>query len=98
MILVRAISIPQLVSHDQSLIKTGITGSDIVWESGMGKDFGVLSSGATVKANNIEVLDIFHQGTIRMIEAADKLSHQDVNILSDLREHIASSVEKRRWL
>lgn len=189
LIAVRASSIPQLVSHDQSLIKAGMTGSDIVWESGMGEDFGenlpvhtlnpnakqwslyigvtkpfanqileqysrsptvadlsgnilsteypriayeylsdkkphqvkvlhvhgtdeamqyafpncygvlgVLSSGATVKANNIEVLDIFHQGTVKMIEAGNKLSPYDISILSDLRERIASSVEKRRWL
>lgn len=39
-VIVRASSIPNLVNDERSELKAGITGSDIIWESGLGKDAG----------------------------------------------------------
>jgi ATP phosphoribosyltransferase len=48
----------------------------------------VISSGKTLDANDWLVLERFHDVTIRMIEAADKMSTTDRAILDDLRERI----------
>jgi len=39
-VLIRASDIPRFVQDKTSALKFGITGSDIIWESGMGKDNG----------------------------------------------------------
>lgn len=39
-VMFRASSIPEIVTDQRSKIKIGITGGDILWESGMGKDYG----------------------------------------------------------
>jgi len=37
-VLIRASDIPRFVKDETSSLKFGITASDIIWESGMGKD------------------------------------------------------------
>lgn len=39
-VIMRASSIPTLVTDVRSMLKVGFTGSDIIWESGFGKDSG----------------------------------------------------------
>jgi ATP phosphoribosyltransferase len=185
LVVIRASDIPKIVHDDRSLVKVGITGSDLVWEAGLEKEsgerlpvdvlnpaakrwslcvgvslafmakiraeqgrkatvadlsqtmvateyptitrqyfaersvngveiypvggtneaiqhvfpdcysiLGVLSSGETSRVNGIEVIDIFHQGTIHMIEAREKLSSRDLEIIADLREKIAVAVNR----
>ena len=48
----------------------------------------VVESGRTRDANEILELERFHEVTVRMIEAADKLSSIEKGILEDLREKI----------
>lgn len=176
-VLVRAGDVPRVVSDDRSMIKVGITGSDILWENGIGKtagvevsiyernpeakksslffgvsnDFldyisdrdgenfrpqhmtrmmlatkyvniaeeyiadkgmekvdvlyvpgsdegmqyvyprcvgviGIKSTGDTIRANNIEVIDQFHDVTLRMIQEAGKLSPREARVLEDFQE------------
>lgn len=51
-IIYRASSIPSLVTDERSSLKAGVTGSDIVWESGMGKDVGEKLPIETLVPNN----------------------------------------------
>jgi len=191
-VIIRAGSIPNFVMDERSSLKAGVTGSDIIWESGMGKDIGeqilieklnpdakksslyigvtdkfywstinpfcayedpvdpvkslsgisiatkyqritrevleeksvgdvkiipvigtdeavqyilkcegilgVLSSGKTAKANDIRILEIFYDITVRMIQASDKMSQRDTDILNDLKERIAVAVQRRRMI
>lgn len=39
-VIIRASSIPTLIKAEKSQLKAGITGSDILWEAGMGRDAG----------------------------------------------------------
>lgn len=57
---------------------------------------GLYSSGATSRANGLQVLDMFHQGTIKMIEEQDGMSRLHVDTLNDLKEKIARSIEQAR--
>ncbi|MEK7534755.1 MAG: ATP phosphoribosyltransferase [Patescibacteria group bacterium] len=184
-VLIRASDVPRFVQDKASSLKFGITGSDIIWESGMGKDsgeeipiyelnpdakksslylgvtqlfkrylqridveiqdlqnsrvatklpriageyftkkgietkllfvpgadeamqylfpdcnaiLGVISSGETARANNIDVLDIFYDVSLRFIADADKMTPIDVNILNEFREKIAVARERKRML
>lgn len=178
-VLVRASDVPRVVRDERSVIKAGITGSDILWESGIGKEagdevpvyefnpeakrsslylgastdfveyihekeerefvgrdlskkmlatkymniakdymrqrkipdvellyvpgsdegmqyaypscvalIGIKSSGDTLRANNIQVVDEFHKVTVRMIQESAKLSPRDARVLGDFRERI----------
>ncbi|HZE87798.1 MAG TPA: hypothetical protein VE090_06400 [Methylomirabilota bacterium] len=40
LVIIRASSVPEIVNDKKSVIKAGITGSDILWEAGMGKTAG----------------------------------------------------------
>lgn len=188
-VIIRAGSIPSLVNIESSKLKAGITGSDIIWEAGMGRyggyeipisqlienysqpalyvgvtqEFaerirrekaretlvadltgymvatkypritgeylseksvdgiqifpvpgtdeamqyvfdscvgilGIMSSGRTIKANDIEVLEIFYQVTVRMIECADKLTRRDRELLDDFKELIAVALQRKRMI
>ena len=184
-VLIRASDIPRFVQDEASSLKFGITGSDIIWESGMGKDsgeevpiyelnpdaktsslyvgvtqrfkrylqktgveikdlqgsrvatkllriageyftekgvetkllfvpgadeamqylfpdcnaiLGVISSGKTAAANNIDILDIFYNVTTRFITNPGKMTPQDLTILNDFREKIAVARERKRIL
>lgn len=188
-VLMRASSIPSVIIHPQSTVKAGITGSDILWDYGLGKDCGdeyplnrfqpevrqaklyvgitgsfrdtvfkrnnreplfpdlrgsriatkyanitreifsargvpdviyhfipgsdealqyvfpdcngilsILSSGQTLQANNIRILEIVHEVTLRLMQHDGKMNNQERNILNDLRERIAVSLEKKRVL
>lgn len=191
-VVIRANSIPSFVKNEESSLKAGITGSDIIWEAGDGKDvgeeipiyelnpdakksclyigvtdkfywstinpfcayedpvdpvkslsgisiatkyqritrevleeksvgdvkiipvigtdeamqyvlkcegiLGILSSGKTAQANDIRVLEIFYDVTIRMIEAKDKLTQRDLEILDELKNRIAVAVQRRRMI
>lgn len=188
-IVIRASEIPGITRAEQSVVKAGITGSDIIWEAGIGidageempvltlnpsakqsalfigitEDFaafvkkerarkpeafdltgglvatkypyiasgilrgkdarnvtvmkvggtdeamqyaypdcigivGTISSGDTTRANGIEVLDVFYDVTTRMIQAANKLSSRDADLLDDLREKIAVAIQKKRMV
>lgn len=187
-VIVRASSIPPLVSNERSRLKAGITGGDILWEFGSGKNagesmplsivnpnakrsalyvgvaksfmnyvqktasrrvtpadlsgtmvatkypriaadyfteksvanvdlfyvpgtdeamqyifsdcvgiLGIISSGKTTKANDIEVIEQFYEVTLRMIDAEDKLTRKDRELLDDFRERIAVAVQKKTW-
>lgn len=184
LVIVRASSIPVLITDKRSELKAGITGSDIIWESGMDKNtgeempisaknsrlyigvtrrfsnylknekskipsvqdlsgimiatkypriakdvfsqksiediliypipgtdeamqyifsncdgiLGIISSGTTVERNDVDVLETFHEVTVRMIQASGKLTEQDINILNDFRERVAIAIEKRRMV
>lgn len=186
-VLMRASSIPALVKNEQSTVKIGYTGSDILWEAGLGKDtgeelpiswlnrsakqsflyigitksfaeyimnqqarearvedlegymvatklpcvayqvftqreindveifpipgtdeamqyvfpncyglLGVTSSGKTTERNEIEVLESFYKVTVRMVQATEKLTRRDEEILNDLRSRIASAIQRRK--
>jgi len=175
LVIIRASEVPNSISDERSLIGAGITGSDIIWESGIGKDSGldipykedkkpnsflyigidkkfseiidkrgydglslknligcsiatkypriaeeylsdksiwgvkirqtsgkvesiprvyldcvgvldVVQSGKTRDANGIIELDRFYDITVRMIEAADKLTPNEKSVLEDLKE------------
>ncbi len=58
----------------------------------------VTSTESTVKANNIIVLERFYTSTVRMIEAADKITSRDRAILDDFRDRIAIALQKRRMI
>lgn len=63
--------------------------------------FGILEvreSGRTAERNNIEILEIFYQVTIRLIENADKLTRKDLEILNDLKELIAVALQRARMI
>ncbi len=176
-VVLRASDIPSFIKDDTSRIKTGITGSDILWEAGMGRSAGqelpyngnpefqpalfvgvteefaariqqeagrdpspqdlsghamatkfpriageylgeravssvrinpvagkieamqhvywdcigvldVVESGKTREANGIRELERFYEVTVRMIEAADRLTPSEKGILEDLKEKI----------
>lgn len=178
-VIVRASDIPRVVNDEKSVIKAGITGSDILWESGFGveageevpiyelnpkakksslylgatadfidyiaekeerefgirdlsgmmlatkyiniaRDYmkdqgigdvevmhvpgtdegmqyaypscvaviGIKSSGDTLRANNIQIADQFHDVTVRMIQESAKLSSRDARILGDFKQRI----------
>lgn len=186
-VLMRANSIPGIVNNEQSTIKIGYTGSDILWEAGLGRDageelpvswlnssakksslyigitksfaeyiknqqareprvedlegskvatkfpciayqvftqreindveifpipgtdeamqyaftncygiLGIKSSGLTTERNEIEVLENFYKVTVRMVQAAEKLTRRDEEILNDLRARIASAIQRRK--
>lgn len=189
-VIIRASSVPAFVTDEKSELKAGITGNDILWEAGMGKEFGeeipvetfvpdckkpslyvgvtndfynfaddrltgfgdpsvyclsgftvttkfpniaseyfreksiknvsifpvpgtdeaiqyayrcegilgIKESGITVDANDIWILDVFYKVTARMIEASDKLTRRDRDILNDLRERIAVAIERKRMI
>jgi ATP phosphoribosyltransferase len=42
LVITRASDVPRLVTDERSTIKAGITGSDIIWESRLGKDNGFM--------------------------------------------------------
>lgn len=183
-VIIRASSIPEAVNSEKSKTKAGITGSDIIWESGIGKNCGeeipisrfrpnykspmlfigiteqfsdcikeknnrealirdlsgkmvatkfpritqeifterdvkeieiypvpgtteamqyifdncygildVISTGATVKANKIQVLEKFYQVSIRIIESPTRMSRQEKDILDELKECIFVAVQ-----
>ncbi|HSW96842.1 MAG TPA: hypothetical protein VLF89_03375 [Candidatus Saccharimonadales bacterium] len=48
----------------------------------------VISSGASVKKNDIEVLHEFHEGTVRMINAGSMLTDSDRELLSKIEKLI----------
>lgn len=54
---------------------------------------GIISSGDTVKANCIQPLEIFYKVVVRLIEATDKMTLGQSNILNDLRERIAVALQ-----
>ncbi len=189
LIVIRASTVPEMVERDDSLIKAGITGSDILWEAGMGKDAGeklpvgeindepedtwqlyigmsqklsrqiaqvkdrrptildlngqtivskfpritteilqerigkfdvfytpgkveaiqyclpyngvmdVVASGATAKANGIQILDRFYDVTTRMITSSDnKLNATDRAVLNEFKNCIYVAQQSRRML
>lgn len=186
-VIVRASSVPELIKDEESELKAGITGSDILWEEKLGKNYGeempmnllnpqakqsslyvgvtkklckmieedqgrcvdvtdlsgskiatkyqriaeeyfqekcvnnvrlyyisgkdeamqytfrncnailgIEGSGDTRRENSIEILEKFHEVTVRMIEAGNKLTRKDNEILNDLREKSAIAVQKKR--
>lgn len=189
-VILRASSIPEWVNNERTNLKAGITGSDIIWESGLGKytgekipveevlpdakqsslfigvtqdfyDFavnrlcgfddpstyalkgftiatkypniaqevlaekkiddvnifpvpgtdeaiqyimncegivGIVSSQDTVKANDVQILELFYKVSVKMIEASDKLSRRDKTILDNLRERIELALQRRRMI
>lgn len=190
-VIIRASSIPSLVTNEESELKAGITGSDIIWEAGMGKNFGeeipveklnpqskksslyigvtndfyryvlnqvtdfirdpkvedlsgwmvatkypniaqevfsersvkdikifpiagtdeamqyilpcdgilgIISSGKTINANDIKILEIFYQVTTKMIQATDKLTNRDLDLLDYFRELITIAIQRKRMV
>lgn len=187
-VILRASDIPQRVEDKRTKAKAGITGSDIIWNAGMGKDFGedipinelnsqskksslyigvtnnfyryilnhsardpqikdlsscmvvtkyprisqevfaerqadnveifpvagtdeamqyilpcdgilgIISSGKTIAANDIKILEIFYQVTIKMIKSPNKLTNRDCMLLDDFRERIAIAIQRKRMI
>lgn len=188
-VVVRASEVPMQISATQSLLKVGITGSDIIWENGMGKDAGeelplyelnpnakravlyigmkrdsantirwiqgreprvrdltgsvvatkypriaeyiltekgmregtilqvsgkdeampyvfencrgvvcIFGTGQTAAMNDIEVLDIFYQVSLRMLKVTEKFNSRDFDIVDDFREKVAVARERRRMV
>lgn len=182
-VLVRAGDVPRVVRDERSVVKAGITGSDILWESGIGKEagdqipiyelnpeakrsslylgasddfmdyilekeerkfvtrdlsgmmlatkyiniardyirqqeiknvevlyvpgsdegmqyvypscvalIGIKSTGETLRANNVQVVDQFHDVALRMIQESAKLSPKDARVLADFRERMEKAV------
>lgn len=57
---------------------------------------GIKSSGRTLEANKIRVLDEFYEVAVRLITfGTDKLSTRDLQILNDLREMTYLALQKR---
>jgi len=59
---------------------------------------GIISSGNTVKANYIQPLEIFYKVVVRLIEATDKMTLGQSNILNDLRDRIAVALQSTRMI
>lgn len=58
----------------------------------------VRSSGETAIANNIDVIEIFEEVTIQMIQAENKLRRRDKDVLDDIRERIEVARQRRRMI
>lgn len=188
-VIFRASDVPKRVLDEKSVVKAGITGSDILWESGIGKeagdeipiyelnpeakrsslylgatiDFmdyiskkeerrfakrdlsgmmlatkyvniaedyirqqkiagvkvlytqgsdeamqfvypscvalvGIKSSGNTLRANGIQIIDEFYNVTPRIIQESAKLSPKDARVLGDFRERIAVALQRKRMV
>lgn len=59
---------------------------------------GTIGSGKTTKANDIEILDVFYNVSVRMMQAAEKLNARDVGILDDFREQVYVAMQRRRMI
>jgi len=59
---------------------------------------GILSSGNTIRANDIKILEIFYRVTVRMIDAPGKMTSRELAIFEDLREMIAVALQRKRML
>jgi ATP phosphoribosyltransferase len=56
---------------------------------------GIKSTGDTIKANNLNVVDVFHDVTLRMIDSPT-LTPQDVAILDGFRDKIETTILQSR--
>jgi len=182
--LIRASDVPRFVNDENATTSVGITGSDIIWEAGLGKDYGkeipiyqfnqsakqsrlyvgfterfrellgrtvnyqdlnqttiatkfpkisqdylgekgimpelivvpgadeamqyifpncnavlgVVSSGATLQENRIDILETFYDVSLRFVEQQEKMTNNDLLIFNELQERIAVALERRRML
>lgn len=58
---------------------------------------GVMSSGETVKQNEIELLEAIQKVTIHMIEKKGKMSRRDADVLDDVRNRINRVIQERKY-
>lgn len=59
---------------------------------------GIISSGKTRERNDIEILEIFYDVSLRMVTGVEKLNKKDADILNDFREQIAVALQRRRMV
>lgn len=184
-VLIRASDVPRFVQDENTTLGVGITGSDIIWEAGLGKNngeeipiyelnpdakqsslfvgitkrlqdalgnrspdisdlagsqiatkfpaianeyfaekninpelilvpgsdeamqyifpncngiLGIISTGDTIKENNIDILEKFYDVTIRLIENGGKLSSVGQRILDEFREKVFVALQRRGML